>query len=421
MNLMDNDPCIMKKRVFCGASEVQKIELDLSTNRKSTILFISSIPSIFALTDVSTKIKRRSTNVKGMRICLSEDSRDFYSVIVLFDSIEGAEDFIREGNEVRFSSFQQEPSLVFFINEAQKEETMEPHFKFSGCPVCLENVKEDDPLITTLCCHVFHTQCLSQWEDERCPLCRYVMTTSSDHCDMCCEEDDLHMCLICGFVGCGTEEGSHAYEHFENTGHAYSVELDSQRVWDFSGGGFVHRLVQNRVDGKIVEVPDPFATSDQRDEAAVSDEVVRVTKDRLKGLAGEYSNVLNQQLICQRQYFQRELRKSEEGAQLSTMALEEGRQVLTENRLIYKEEQNEILAHIKAIQAESKLLNEKMEKLRDERSFIENLNSSLDANQVRFPKELEKLQKESDQIQSKQELEIAALQNEIDELMEKLG
>ena len=32
------------------------------------------------------------------------------------------------------------------------------------------------------------------------------------------------------------------------------MELQSQRVWDYAGGQYVHRLLQNNVDGKMVEV-----------------------------------------------------------------------------------------------------------------------------------------------------------------------
>ena len=32
-----------------------------------------------------------------------------------------------------------------------------------------------------------------------------------------------------------------AQEHFDATGHTYAIERVTQRVWDFSGGGYVHR------------------------------------------------------------------------------------------------------------------------------------------------------------------------------------
>lgn len=41
-----------------------------------------------------------------------------------------------------------------------------------------------------------------------------------------------------------------------------SMELQSQRVWDYVGDGYVHRLIQNARDGKLVELPDPRLRSE---------------------------------------------------------------------------------------------------------------------------------------------------------------
>ena len=37
----------------------------------------------------------------------------------------------------------------------------------------------------------------------------------------------------------------------------YALELETQRVWDYVGDGYVHRLIQSKTDGKLVEVPCP--------------------------------------------------------------------------------------------------------------------------------------------------------------------
>jgi BRCA1-associated protein len=34
----------------------------------------------------------------------------------------------------------------------------------------------------------------------------------------------------------------------------YALELETQRVWDYAGDGYVHRLIQNRADGKLVDL-----------------------------------------------------------------------------------------------------------------------------------------------------------------------
>lgn len=41
---------------------------------------------------------------------------------------------------------------------------------------------------------------------------------------------DLWICLICGQVGCGRYRSKHAFDHWQQSGHCYSLELETQRV-----------------------------------------------------------------------------------------------------------------------------------------------------------------------------------------------
>lgn len=42
--------------------------------------------------------------------------------------------------------------------------------------------------------------------------------------------------------------------HWKDTQHCYSLELETQRVWDYAGDNYVHRLIQSKTDGKLVEL-----------------------------------------------------------------------------------------------------------------------------------------------------------------------
>jgi BRCA1-associated protein len=129
-----------------------------------------------------------------------------------------------------------------------------------SCPVCLERLDEHvSGIVTTVCNHKFHNQCLRQWGDTSCPVCRYCQhpTETTSHCASCGTSTDLWICLICGHVGCGRYRGSHAASHWQESGHGYALELESQRVWDYASDAYVHRLIRSKTDGKIVEVPAP--------------------------------------------------------------------------------------------------------------------------------------------------------------------
>lgn len=42
------------------------------------------------------------------------------------------------------------------------------------------------------------------------------------------------------------------------------MQLGNARVWDYVGDSFVHRLLQNNADGKLVEVEGGNASNDRR-------------------------------------------------------------------------------------------------------------------------------------------------------------
>jgi len=112
------------------------------------------------------------------------------------------------------------------------------------------------------------------------------------------------MCLICGHMGCGRYVDAHAKVHHEETGHTYALEIETQRVWDYAGDGYVHRLIQNAVDGKMVELPeaDSFGTSRQEGE-----DVKELDKSALEELMLHFEDNLQNELQKQRQYYEQEL------------------------------------------------------------------------------------------------------------------
>jgi BRCA1-associated protein len=126
-----------------------------------------------------------------------------------------------------------------------------------SCPVCLERLDASEcGILTMLCNHSYHMKCISSWNNSSCPVCRYCLSPQSfeenTKCKDCESVKSLWICLICGNIGCGRfcdflliffffffrYEKTHAQQHFVNTSHNYALELDTQRVWDYTRDGF---------------------------------------------------------------------------------------------------------------------------------------------------------------------------------------
>ena len=151
-----------------------------------------------------------------------------------------------------------------------------------SCPVCLHRIDPQRlgwprPTSNEMCSQFCATSsdvsvgsCLNMrfltpWQDPSyCKACRVIWeqwrpssdgasgglsSISSDAsvqkgCYRCGMDQTLWVCLTCGVIGCGRYSHGHAKQHNDETGHPYSLELVTQRIWDYSaagGGEFVQR------------------------------------------------------------------------------------------------------------------------------------------------------------------------------------
>ena len=71
-------------------------------------------------------------------------------------------------------------------------------------------------------------------------------STTSNHsklyCDKCEMKETLWVCLSCGIIGCGRYSLGHAEQHYNDSLHPFSLELATQRIWDYNTSSFVNRV-----------------------------------------------------------------------------------------------------------------------------------------------------------------------------------
>ncbi|CUM63634.1 uncharacterized protein PRCAT00001216001 [Priceomyces carsonii] len=253
-----------------------------------------------------------------------------------------------EGRNLLIPFLLQDPftpgSVSKTINSLSSDGTL---IELPTCPVCLEKMDATiTGLLTIPCQHTFHCQCLSKWKDDTCPICRYSNNISNqrlrksfrlllqskslrrqhfsssgsssnnqssaqvngsegdvfERCIECESDSNLWICLICGNVGCGRyAPEQHSLKHFINTGHCFAMELATSRVWDYAGDNYVHRLVTNESDGKIVELPEKNMGLGSSDDGV---KPLNANADKVDQVGFEYSQLLISQLASQREYYE---------------------------------------------------------------------------------------------------------------------
>lgn len=296
--------------------------------RRSLMLAMLGIPATLSSQDLLQFLQPVAATIERMRIVRTTATQQ-YIMLLTFRDEASADVFYGNYNGVAFNGL--EPGLchLVYVGSAETEReglggggALEGATELPTCPVCLERMEESvDGILTILCNHAFHAQCLLQWSDSTCPVCRYAQTpepaaATASSCTSCGRHDDLWICLICGHVGCGRYASAHAHAHFSDTAHTYSLQLGTQRVWDYAGDNYVHRLIQTKEEGKVVEY-------EPGDEATQRPDIPGLgSEEKVENLELEFAHLLTSQLESQRKYFQARLEEVETTAGVRISELE---------------------------------------------------------------------------------------------------
>lgn len=268
------------------------------------MLCMLSVPSELTCRELATFIGPSIQTIEQMKI-IRDPTPNQYMVIAKFKTHHDCVVFFEEFNGQQFNSMEPNRCSLLFVDRIESvaddclPEASEHLTELPTCAVCLERM--DDGVLTILCNHTFHANCLQKWTDTTCPVCRYTQTpelVADQRCSDCGQSTDLWICLICGNIGCGRYAEAHAYRHFESTSHTFCLQIGGERVWDYAGDNYVHRLIQADESGKMVEY--------QRAEGHMAD------KDtKMEAIKMEYACLLTEQLDNQRRYYERRLADAE--------------------------------------------------------------------------------------------------------------
>ncbi|KAG2383195.1 hypothetical protein C9374_004532 [Naegleria lovaniensis] len=445
-----------------GEDELFSTRDESLPEQRSTLVCVLAVPSFISTTDFFEFIDCFKSNILKTRI-LRDESPNKYMVILQFDDQKNADSFFLQYNGRPFNSLDPEDCKIVFVksveftnrpsmigkhlestsqstvtdifnigscndpqldthefsnntthetsintthessnNTTHESSNEDKRYELPTCPVCLDRLDSGaSGIITTVCNHQFHCDCLTKWGDGNCPVCRYTDQMKTElQCAECACTSNLWVCLTCGFVGCGRYEKGHAMEHYLQTNHTYSMEADSQRVWDYTGDGYVHRLVAGNTEGKLIEISHP----NQKEAIREASEMLEAQyNSKLDSFLMEYNQLLTQQLTSQRVYFE---------SRISAIACEKDKQIesLLNELQMYRQNTQKMNNKVQKTQ-------KKVEKEKEETDFLKELNKTLINNQKQYEIKIEKLEELHKKMMEKKDAQIKDLQEQLQDMM----
>ncbi|KAG8058302.1 hypothetical protein GUJ93_ZPchr0002g25241 [Zizania palustris] len=342
-----------------------------------------------------------------MRIVRIDGVEDQYSVLIKFDIQSSTDSFYKHFNGRQLSSLEGDVCRVRFVEDIHFTQLIEhTHSSVTSsaeqptCSECLGMFRcfENDLTKTLEAFLLQYATILSTvlaYRNGQTLCAQYCQQKSEKSmCSVCGTSENLWICVICGYVGCGRYKGGHAIgghaiEHWKETEHGYSLELETQKIWDYAGDNYVHRLIQSKTVGKLVEYNcygDHSADglcSISSDDSGISEALL---DSKVEAIVEEYNGLLTSQLEKQRNYYE-------------SLLLD-----------LKDENEKEIAAAIeKVVGIKTQKFQAKLDKCIEEKRFLDDINENLVKN----------LEMWKDRIQKAKEREQTALRLK-DEKTEKL-
>ncbi|KZT20855.1 hypothetical protein NEOLEDRAFT_1158445 [Neolentinus lepideus HHB14362 ss-1] len=143
-------------------------------------------------------------------------------VLIKFCNAEDAVQFVEAYNGKPFNSAELDDQSSLAISHLSI-----CTYELPTCSVCLERMESAvTDLVTVPCSHTFNCMCLSQWDDSRCPVCRYSRTLLSFHPPSSSNRSTVPI----PFTSLSTP-GTVRLRQRACPLRTHELELETQRVW----------------------------------------------------------------------------------------------------------------------------------------------------------------------------------------------
>ncbi|PWA72231.1 zinc finger (ubiquitin-hydrolase) domain-containing protein [Artemisia annua] len=282
---------------------------------RTTNVFIVAVPNYLSYDEFLVFCGRHVDEFQDLCFIRNDAVEDRYSVLIKLKNQAAADGFCICYHGKRFSPSETQVCHIYFAQAVEYTDSAEiasipqtGYTELPTCPVCLERLDYDTSAIQiTHCDHSFQCPCITKWAYLSCQVCQLCLQQDGKPttCAVCGTSNNPWVCLICGFVGCGRYEKGHAIQHYRHADHCYSLELETQQIWDYVGDKYVHRLNQSKVGSKSTVTHHQCVSSegecgDKEDEEFGG----ALFSSKVDTIMDEYNFLLANQMETQRQTYE---------------------------------------------------------------------------------------------------------------------
>ncbi|XP_018494674.1 BRCA1-associated protein [Galendromus occidentalis] len=403
----------MTKGIIHLFKEDKKTPID-SSNR-SLMLCMLAVPTYVPLHDLLQFMSPFSPQIEHIRV-IRDSKPSAYMVLLKFRSQKATDEFFGSFNGKAFNSIEGDICHLVYVakvevikgedDERSADVPLTGHTELPTCPVCLERMDESiEGILTILCNHSFHDVCLAKWQgDSTCPVCRYTQTPQQDAgncCQTCGATENLWICLVCGHIGCGRYVSGHAHTHFTETAHTYAMQVENGSVWDYAGDNYVHRLVQNKTDGKLVQLE---TQSEGMDEKVDSVQL-------------EYTYMLTSQLEKQRRFFEDALEQQAKDTLRQINELKEKTRIAIDERKELESKMTQVTKERDSLRKKLDTVSSQCTKLKKDLAEEKELSSCLLQDQRKWQTRMDQISSQMSKSKDESDARIRDLEEQLRDVM----
>ena len=278
---------------------------------RTNFIFVIAIPEECSEESFITYLGSLIQTIKSILFIVESETK-FRRAIIHFDTQDSADNFYYQFNTKNFPQNKSEFFYCAFIkniifqekddDENCSNEVINSHInEMSTCPLCIERIENSSSGIETL----LNLYPCERWMNykKKCKVCSSFGLLSELKCEKCNNNKSLWCCLVCGYIGCNRYQEQHAMNHYKTTHHRYSIELNTQRIWDYLTDSWIHRVINSNEGSNTILLDD----HENKDEPSTKEFLTR-----MENVIEEYNKVLSAQLEVQRKFYEAEIEKIEQ-------------------------------------------------------------------------------------------------------------